>query len=420
MTANKVFTVRFIARTSKSNPLQSTVYCRIALNGKRKEFSIINKIPSNSWNTQKEKLYASYKDYIQTNNYLEQVKSKLFLIFRELNINNQTISTTIIRNHFFNNTEQHKKLSELLNYHLQTQAHLLSTGTLKHYSTTEKYLMLFLQNHKKVDDIHINSIDFKFLTEFEAFLRSYKPEFDSTIMSHNSAMKYLTKLKKLLNLAQKLDWIQKSPFDQYKIKYTKTERGYLLEQEVQTLINKKITLPRLDYVRDLFIFACYTGLSYIDIQQLTTNNIILGIDGEYWIKTSRQKTKTPTKIPLLPIALDLLNKYKDHPRSIQFNRLFPRLSNQKVNTYLKEIAGICGFNKTLTFHLARHTFATTITLANGVPIETVSKLLGHKKLSTTQIYAKVLENKISSDMLQLKDKLNTHNKETLNSNRKSQ
>lgn len=147
-----------------------------------------------------------------------------------------------------------------------------------------------------------------------------------------------------------------------------------------------------------------TGLAYIDVKQLTKNHISLGIDGDKWIFTTRQKTETLSKIPLLLIAQQMINKYENHPKSNNENRLLPILTNQKMNAYLKEIADVCGINKDLTFHIARHTFATTITLSNGVPLETVSKMLGHTNLKTTQHYAKILDTKISNDMHLLKQK----------------
>ncbi|MFZ1451336.1 MAG: site-specific integrase, partial [Ferruginibacter sp.] len=159
-------------------------------------------------------------------------------------------------------------------------------------------------------------------------------------------------------------------------------------------------------VRDIFVFSCYTGLSFIDVVNLTPNHIAIGMDREKWIFTSRQKTNTASHIPILPPAMTIINKYKDHPASINKGRLLPVLSNQKMNAYLKEIADLCEINKELTFHVARHTFATTVTLTNGVPIETVSKMLGHKKLQTTQHYAKILDTKISQDMSALFKKFN--------------
>ena len=153
-------------------------------------------------------------------------------------------------------------------------------------------------------------------------------------------------------------------------------------------------------MRDLFIFSCYTGLAYIDISKLTRNHIVKGIDGQLWIHTYRQKTSTPTKIPLLSIPLEIIDKYKEH-FLCEGGKLLPIFSNQKMNAYLKEIAALSGINKELTFHCARHTFATTVTLSNGVPIESVSKMLGHTNITTTQHYARITEQKISRDMQHL-------------------
>jgi site-specific recombinase XerD len=179
---------------------------------------------------------------------------------------------------------------------------------------------------------------------------------------------------------------------------------YLTEEEIQTIINKDFKIERVAMVRDIFVFSCFTGLAYIDVKQLTKNNISLGIDGDKWIFKNRQKTDTTSKIPLLPMAQEIINKYENHPVCINEDRLLPILSNQKMNAYLKEIADVCGIKKELTFHIARHTFATTITLSNGVPLETVSKMLGHTSLKTTQHYAKILDKKISEDMMILKSK----------------
>ena len=159
------------------------------------------------------------------------------------------------------------------------------------------------------------------------------------------------------------------------------------------------------WAKDLFVFSCYTGLAYCDVMSLTKENISIGIDGEYWIMTSRKKTNQPVRVPLLSKALEIIEKYKHHPKAIATGTAFPNLTNQKLNSYLKEIADFCGITKNLTFHLARHTFATTVTLTNGVPIETVSKMLGHSNIRTTQVYAKVIEKKVSDDMMILRQKL---------------
>lgn len=205
------------------------------------------------------------------------------------------------------------------------------------------------------------------------------------------------------------NWIDKNPFSNYKAKVREVERVYLTEDEFQKILNKEFSTQRLSLVRDIFLFSCFTGLAYIDVKNLTKSHISLGIDGEKWIFTHRQKTESASKIPILPVTQLIIDKYLEHPQCLNEDRLLPILSNQKMNAYLKEIAGICEINKELTFHIARHTFATTVTLSNGVPIESVSKMLGHKNLRTTQHYAKVLDRKVSDDMRLLKEKLgNTH------------
>jgi site-specific recombinase XerD len=209
------------------------------------------------------------------------------------------------------------------------------------------------------------------------------------------------------------NWIERNPFSNYKAKVREVERVYLSQEEIENIINKDIKTDRLSLVRDIFLFSCFTGLAYIDVKNLTKSHISLGIDGEKWVFTHRQKTETASKIPILPITQMIIDKYEDNPECCNQNKLLPILSNQKMNAYLKEIAGVCELEKELTFHIARHTFATTVTLTNGVPIESVSKMLGHKNLRTTQHYAKVLDKKVSEDMMILRNKMLNSNNEKI-------
>ena len=191
----------------------------------------------------------------------------------------------------------------------------------------------------------------------------------------------------------------------YKVKHKDVEIPHLSPSELKVLENKTFAIDRLSIVKDIFIFSCYTGMAYVDSSMLTPDNIIVGIDGKKWLAKNRQKTDIASRIPLLPSALALIEKYRDHPKVCNSGKLLPMLSNQKVNAYLKEIADVCGIKKEITFHVARHTFAITVTLSNGVPIESVSKMLGHKKLQTTKLYAKVLDGKVSEDMRAVDRKL---------------
>ncbi len=227
-------------------------------------------------------------------------------------------------------------------------------------------------------------------------------------MGHNTVMKHLQRLRKMVSLAYKMEWLDKDPFIKFKPSYKKVEREFLTDVELRVIIEKEFDTERLTSVRDMFVFSCYTGLSYTDVMQLTEDNIVIGIDGNKWIMTKRQKTDTRVRIPILITAEELMMKYIGCAKSLVTDTVFPVISNQKMNVYLKEIAMICGISKNITFHMARHTFATTVTLSNGVPIETVSKLLGHSKIATTQIYARVLENKVSNDMNKLRVVLKTN------------
>jgi site-specific recombinase XerD len=250
-----------------------------------------------------------------------------------------------------------------------------------------------------VNDISINKIDYAFVTEFEFYLRSVKK------CNNNTAVKYVRNFRKIIKICLDNDWLDKDPTTRYEGKMKEVERDFLTEEELLKIYNKKISSERLQLVRDIFIFSCYTGLAYIDVKGLKKDHIGIGIDGEKWIFKNRQKTETKSKIPILPIAEEIIEKYSNHPKCLNENSILPILTNQKMNAYLKEIGDLCDIPKEITFHMARHTFATSVTLTNGVPIETVSKMLGHKNLHTTQHYAKVLDRKVSEDMSLLKHKL---------------
>ena len=226
----------------------------------------------------------------------------------------------------------------------------------------------------------------------EHFLKSNKK------LGHNSAIKYSINLKKVIRIAYANEWISRDPFFHWKASWKTRERKYLTEEELQQLIHTQLHNRRLERIRDIFIFCCFTGLAYIDVKNLTQNAIVIDVKGQKWIKTHRRKTKTLSSIPLLPITEQILNKYQEHPLVIMGSGVLPVSTNQKSNAYLKEIAEACGIKKNLTTHLARHTFATTVTLSSGVPIESVSKMLGHSSFKTTQIYAKVVDRKLIEDM----------------------
>jgi len=316
----------------------------------------------------------------------------------------KVITAKGIKLRYFGEDEERMTLMKAVEYHNQNINNELRAGTLKNYFSTENYLREFLQEKHKTDDIYLIQLNYRFIVNFENYIRTYKPKKDRRTCTNNGVMKHLSRLMKITNMSIRMEWLEKDPFKNYKLRFVKKERDYLTERELDMLENTFFKPIGLKRVKDVFLFGCYTGLSYIDIWELVPDQILTGIDGNKWIHTKRAKTNEPLKIPLLPKAREILERYREESKHT--GKLLPVYSNQKTNKNLKEIATACGIHKKITFHVARHTFATTVTLSNGVPIETVSKLLGHTKLTTTQVYARVLQKKVGEDMQNLEELLN--------------
>jgi len=316
----------------------------------------------------------------------------------------KVITPQSIKARFFGEDEGGKTLKQLIAYHNGTMHTSLRPGTRKNYHITERCVGLFLKEEYGIEDIKLKKLNYRFISDFEQYLRKYRPS-TRTKCTNNGAMKHMERLKKISRLAVRLDWIAKDPFENYKLRFEKTEREYLTKRELSLIEETRFTKEGVEKCKDIFLFSCYTGLSYIDVKALTPDHLLKGIDGNEWLFTKRIKTDEKLKIPLLPQAKEIIKKYEDSPERKVMKVLLPVYSNQKVNYYLKEICKTCKIYKKVTFHTARHTFATTVTLSNGVPIETVSKMLGHTKLTTTQIYARVLEKKVGEDMRKLVEKM---------------
>ena len=407
------FNLLFWVNASRAKNNLVSVYARITVNGKRANISLKRKVTVSEWNSNKGRARGTKQESRLLNRYLDNVKNRIYEAHQELVKEKAYICSQSIKARFLGEDNEEYSLLTLVDYHNSQMSESLSYGTLKNYFTTQKYIKLFLTKKRKTQDIYLSQLTYRFIIDFEKFLRSYSPEDHQKKMENNTVMKHIQRLRKMVTLAYKMEWIDKDPFIKFKPTYIKNEREFLREDELQKIIEREFEIERLTLVKDLFIFSCYTGLSYIDVMQLNEDNIALGIDGGRWLITNRQKTHNRVKIPLLPLAEMLINKYRGHIKTKKTRTLFPNISNQKLNSYLKEIADLCKIKKNLTFHIARHTFATTITLRNGVPIETVSKLLGHTKIATTQIYAKVIERKVSDDMASLRQKLKNKNETIL-------
>jgi site-specific recombinase XerD len=309
-----------------------------------------------------------------------------------------------LKNLYLGIDENQKHVQEVMNFYYDRFSEKVSSGqksksSLKCVYTNREKVKLFLKHQFKRTDMLLREIKPSFAEDFEHFLMTHEKG------CSNTAMKYIRIFKRILKFVVDQGWLSTHPPASFKCTYKEPPRERLTMEEVAAIYTKEIEMDRLAEVRDVFIFSCYTGFAYQDVFSLTPDDIITGINGEKWIVKNRAKTSTPERVPLLPIALDILDKYKNHPWCINKNCLLPVNSNQCYNGYLKEIAIVCGVKKHLTTHMARHTFATTITLEHDVPIETVSQLLGHKSIKTTQIYAKVSQKKVSQNMKALKEKL---------------
>lgn len=405
MNNERTLGIRFVSRNSKSDQNQVNLFIRITVDKKMTEVSLKKTVQKSSWNQIRSVSKGSSPASKRLNSFLDELRTLVVNKYHELLLRNQPFSVEDLKNLVLGSEESELSLKGLIDYHQEVMASILKPGTLKNYETSKKYILSFIQKKLKKEDLAIKSVNYKTILDFENFLRKHKPTDHQRPLTNNGMMKHMERFKKILNLAIKMDLLEKNPFDKYRFKFHRYERDVLNEKELLLLEQKKFKNPRMDLVRDLFVFSCYTGLSYIDVANLKNENIVIGEDDELWISTERNKTMLPVKVPLLPNAAFILQKYANDPRAEVKNILLPVLSNQKLNSYLKEIADVCGIEKNLSFHVARHTFATTVTLQNGVPIESVSKMLGHNKISTTQIYARVMEVKLREDMNMLKERL---------------
>lgn len=387
------------------------IYLRVTIEGQRFEVSTNRYIEPAKWFSSAGKVKGNNEEARSINQYLDTLKQRVYdyqkIIIRE----GKVFTKETLRLKWYGIGEHSHTLIEVFKNHNEQMKALIGTdcsrATWVKYNTTLSHITAFLKWKFEKKDIDVVSITYSFITDFEFYLKTEKH------CNHNSSIKYISNLRKIINLCLKNGWLIKDPFVGFKMTKKEVIREVLTEEELQTIINKEFANVRLRQVRDIFIFSCFTGLAYIDAKRVKRSEIVIGIDGEKWIYTKRKKTDSPSRIPILPNVLDIIESYKDHPQCINENSLLPVPSNCKLNSYLKEVADLCGINKCLTFHIARHTFATTITLSNGVPIETVSKMLGHKSIKITQIYAKIIDKKVSDDMSILRKKYASKNEDSL-------
>lgn len=399
---NKTLKVLFLLRTRTNyTGGPAPIYMRVTVNGKRFEMATQRRIDPINWDKHTGRAVTSKKTSTrELNYYLDILQGKVFEAQREMVIVNIAITASKIKNFLRGKgIYDSRTLLEVYKQHIEEVNALVgkgyTKGTLKRFKTSLTSLQAYLK-HKQVIDVPLTELNHQFITGYEVFLKSVRN------VEHNTAMGTIKKLKKIVRICVVNDWLAKDPFINYKVKLRDTNRPVLLKDELDRILSLDHMEETIKCVRDIFIFSCYTGLAYADVEKLRWTHVVVGDDRQKWIHTQRTKTETSTRVPLLPPAIKIIEAYKNHPICENEGKLLPVMSNYKVNEYLRKIVDLCQINKKVTFHTARHTFATTVTLMNGVPIETVSKLLGHKTLRTTQQYAKVLDKKVSDDMRKLR------------------
>lgn len=380
------------------------VHMRITVDSERTEISVNREFDPLRWNKRSGRALGTKEDARALNAYLDSLQVKVYEVHRELIDAKEEVTAEKLKNKLQGKQLQKTKmLLEAFAEHNEQMKKLVvrgeyAKGTQTRFETIYEHTKAFLKLKYSVRDIPVTSLDYGFISDFEFYLKT-------SVCAHNTAMKYLGGFKKIVLNCVRRNWLPKDPFFGYKLSKREVEKDFLMDDELKRIIQKQFCTERLTLVRDIFVFSCYTGLAYADVKKLKRSEIDVGIDGKKWLFVKRQKTSTPSPVPLLPIALSILDKYKDNVRCVALDLALPVLCNQKMNAYLKEIADLCEVTKILTYHTARHTFATTITLNNNVPIESVSKMLGHKNLKQTQHYAKILNRKLSLDMQALTEKL---------------
>ena len=402
-----IFRVVFYLRSNYVNKEGKTsVMLRIYLNNERLSLGSTGiAITASQWDKDKERIKGRTTDALSTNLQLNNIASGLQAIFRKIEMSDD-LSLERIKSEFLGKKDEIDTLMQLFEKHntdISKQVGIsVSKATLQKYNVCKRHFSDFLDKQYKRNDLKLTELTYLVIREFDLYLRTVVGQ------NSNTATKTMKTFKTITLLGQKMGVLLHDPFMNHRFHLEPVNRGFLTDEEILLIANKEIGIPRLELVRDIFIFSCFTGLAYIDVSNLTPDHIIT-LGDKQWIMTQRQKTSVETNILLLDIPKAIIDKYCDNPAyPKRENKLFPILSNQKMNAYLKEIADLCGIKKNLTFHLARHTFAT-MSLSKGVPMESVSKMLGHTNIKTTQIYARITNKKIEHDMEELAGKLGKFN-----------
>lgn len=389
----------YVKRDKQKSDGTLPIMCRITIDGQPSRFNTKMSINPKIWDAKTAVAIGKSYEAIEVNALLNEIKTSIHNVYHDLQTKENNVNAERVKNIFLGIEVKHQTVLELFQRHNDDIAKLVgiskSKETLQKYQVAFKRMADFIKEYYNVSDISLKEVNHMFLHNFEIYLMT------SCNCKENTTAKFLQRFRTIIIMAKNNGWIQIDPFTNFKIKFKKTDRGYLTQQEIDIIMRKKFASERLERVRDIFIFSCYTGLAYIDVKNLRQANIRTSFDDGLWVMGKREKTGVNYNVPLLDVPKQIIDKYSD---TLPDNKVLPIMSNQKMNEYLKEIGTVCGIDKNLSYHLARHTFAT-LTLTKGVSIESVSKMLGHTNIKTTQIYARITDVKVSNDMASFAEKM---------------
>ncbi len=393
----------FIRKTKLKKSGETPIMLRITIEGQLTELQLKRDVMPTQWNQAKERCTGKDATSMEINRYLQSVKLRLLDIHREMEDAGKLINPMEVKRRFLGLDEKHLMFFEVFQEHNDKCRELIGKDyakvTISRFDTCLRYFKEMALKKYHLKDIPMKEISHAIIQDYIHFLKAQKD------LQENTVIRYMKVVKKITNMALANDWMEKDPFINIRFHEQEVHKEFLTKEELETMQNKVFDVPRLDLVRDIFLFQCFTGLAFIDVSELKAEHLVSDNQGNLWIRKARQKTKVMCNIPLLDIPLAILEKYEGHPLAKKKGTLLPVLCNQKLNSYLKEIADLCGIKKNLTTHTARHTFATTITLANKVPLQDVSAMLGHALTRMTQHYARVLSPSLKEAMDNVKNAL---------------
>ncbi|MBS1666772.1 MAG: site-specific integrase [Bacteroidetes bacterium] len=397
----------FKAKTSADG--KTPIYCRITIDGMRSEFSTGKKIETSNWKPKPGEAKGFGEEAVSINRELNKIKAGLQRVFDRLDATNERVTADLVKNTYIGVNPNRKTMDELFTEFNNNLLEKVKANepthdikTWKGFKTTRNKMLGFLKHKYKVRDKVLSEIRHSIGEDFNHYLIA------TDNLKSNTAYKYIRNAIQVLNYAVRRGYISLNPLKDVKCFYKNPKRERLTWPEIMQMYEKQISLKRLEETRDIYLFGCFTGYSYMDLYNLTNDNVVTWIDGNKWLIKDRTKgDHNKSNVPLMEIPLSIIEKYKNHPYCVANNKLLPVNSNQRFNGYLKEVAIICGIDKDLTTHTARHTFATTVLLENDCPIESTSEMLGHNSIRTTQIYAKTTDVKISNNMKAVKARISS-------------